>query len=105
VHRHKDAVNTREGEPEMELAKSLVEASPEELWEPEEKSGEYCERGGNAHDEVEVTDDEVFADGSAREIVASQEDTGEASCNEERNETDGKERRSRKLNAGVPQCT
>src|SRR5258708_40332919 len=77
VHRHEDTVDAGEGNPEVEFAKRLVQAPAKKFWEPEKQRAKNCERGRDAHDEMEMAGDEIVADGSGGEIVAGQENSGD----------------------------
>src|SRR5258708_11801528 len=86
VHRHEDTVDAGEGNPEVEFAKRLVQAPAKKFWEPEKQRAKNCERGRDAHDEMEMAGDEIVADGSGGEIVAGQENSGDSAGKKKGNE-------------------
>ena len=75
VQGHEDKIDAGEGEPEMNLAKRLVEPAAEEFWKPEKQGAKDGEGGGDAHDEMEMSGDKFVADGCGGEIAACKEDS------------------------------
>jgi len=103
VHGHEDEIDAGEGEPEMKLAKRLVESAAKEFWKPEKQCAEDGERSGDTHDEMEMSGDEFVADGRGGEIASREEDSRNSAGHEERNETDGEQHRGVELDARVPE--
>src|SRR5712664_800070 len=103
VHRHEDAVDAGKGNPEMEFAERFVQAAAKKFGEPEKQCAKNGKRGRDAHDEMEMTGDEIVADGSSGEIVAGEENPGESAGEKKRNKTEREKHGSVELDARVPQ--
>src|SRR5258708_26120640 len=78
VHGHEDAVDAGEGQPEMNFTERLVQAAAKHFGEPEEQRAKNGERGGDAHDEMEMAGNEIVADGRGGEIGACEGNPGES---------------------------
>src|ERR1700722_3407205 len=59
VEWHKDAVGADKSNPEVEHTESFVHHSPGHFGKPEIGSGKNGKDGGNSHNHVEMTDDEI----------------------------------------------
>ena len=94
VEGHEDAVSADEGQPEVDLAQSLVHHAAGHLGEPEEGSAEDAEDGGNRHHQVEVAHHEVGRVQHDVDGGLSQEEAADAAADEHRDETQ-REQRSR----------
>src|SRR5881296_1715582 len=103
VHRHENAVDASEGQPEMKFAERLVQAAAKKFGKPEKQRAKNGERRGDAHDQMEMAGDEIVADGgSGGEIVARQENSGEPAGEKKRNETEREKHGGVELEARVP---
>src|ERR1700739_1542132 len=103
VHRHENAVDTCEGEPEMNFAEGVVQAAAKHFREPEKQRAENRERRGDAHHQMEMAGNEIVADGSGGEIVTREEDSGKPAGQKKRNEAKREKHGGVELNAGVPE--
>ena len=90
VHGEERAVGGEEGDPEMELAESLVHEPAGHQGEPIVDAGEDGEGSGHGHDEMKMRDDEVGVVQIGVEHGLSEDGAGEASGDEERDEADGR---------------
>ena len=95
VHRHEDAVDADEGQEEVPLPDRLVHHLAVHLREPEVRAGEDAEHRGDAHDEVEVADDEVRAVQVGVDRRLREEEAADAAADEHRDEAEAEERRGR----------
>ena len=94
VHRHEDAVDADEGEPEMQFAERLVHHAADHLRAPEIRAGEDAEDGGDGHDEVEMGDDEVGGVQVGVNGRLREEEAADAAADEDGNESEAEERRA-----------
>src|SRR5258708_7492101 len=104
VHRHEDGVDAGEGQPEMNLAERFVQAAAKKFGEPEKQGAENGECRRDAHDEMEMAGDEIVADCSGGEIVAREENPGEAAGEKKRDEPEREKHGGIELDSRVPKC-
>ena len=76
-----------------QLTERLVHHAADHLRHPEIRSGEDPEDGGDGHDEVEVSDDEVGGVQIGVNRWLRQEETADAAADEHGDETEAEERR------------
>src|SRR5207302_8389892 len=88
----------------MNFAERFVQAAAKKFGEPEKHSAKNggCRR--YAHYEMKMAGDEIVANGSSGEIMASEENSGESAGEKKGDETQGKKHSRVELNARVPQC-
>src|ERR1700687_3252395 len=103
MHGHKNAVDTREGEPEIDSSEAFRQAAAEHFGKPEKQSAQKGKCGGNAHDQMKVPGDEIVADHDCGKVLAREEQSGDAAREKERDEPEGEEHGGGQLNLGVPQ--
>jgi len=77
MHGHEDTVDAGEGNPEVKFTSGSFRRRPKSLG-PEKQCAKNCERGRDAHNEMEMAGDEIVADGSGGEILAGEENAGES---------------------------
>src|SRR5260370_6654184 len=103
VQRRKDGVHADKREPEMDFAEALAQVASEHFRRPEIGGGENAEDGRDAHNQVEMGDDEI---GVVEEQVnrgLCQKQTGNPAGNKQGNESNGKEHRAGELNLPAPE--
>src|ERR1700694_5585276 len=101
VHGHENEIDAYEGKPEMNFAERFIEAAAKEFREPKKERAQDRESRRNAHDQMEVAGDEIVADGSGREVVAREENSGESTGKEKRNKTEGKQHGSDEVDSCI----
>src|SRR5712692_11026843 len=102
MHRHEDGVHAYKRKPEVDFAEAFAQVASEHFRRPEIGGGKNAEDGRDAHNQVEMGDDEI---GVVEEQVNGglrQKQTGNPAGNKQGNESDGKEHRAGELNLSTP---
>ena len=105
MHRHEDAIDARERQPEMQLSQRFVHGSAEHLRKPVIRRRENPENRRHAHDDVKVRHDVVRRVQHRVHRRLRQENPRKPAGDEKRNEPDGKQHRRMQLNFPAPHRT
>src|SRR5438445_13158271 len=94
MHRHEDGVHAYKREPEMDLAEALAQVASKHFRRPEIGRGENAEAGRDAHNQVEMGDDEIGVVETQVNRGLRQKQTGNPAGHKQGNESNGTEHRA-----------
>src|ERR1041384_4247695 len=103
VHWDEDRVDAEERDPEVNAADAFVHEAAEHLGEPEVERRKHAEDRRYTHYEVEVRRDDVSIVHRQVKRALAQDQSGNTTGDEQRNETDRKKHRGIEANAPAPQ--
>ena len=93
VHQEKCSIEESKAQEEVNLTKPLIHHAAEHLWEPVVDTGKDGERGSTEKNVVDVTYDEVGVVNVHVNRSGRHEDSGKATNDEHRNESNGVQHR------------
>src|SRR5580704_4159689 len=91
MHWHEDAIDTDEGEPEMQLPETFIHHAANHLGHPEIRSRKYPEDRGNGHNEVEVRNHEICCVKIGVQTGLRQEEAADTAADEHRDKSEGEQ--------------
>src|SRR5580692_1309581 len=102
MHRNERPIESDEKEPEVDLAKGLVQQSAGHLREPVVHAGKDRHQASADEYVMNVADDEVRAVNVQVERNGGEKDAGDAADRKQPDETDRKQHRRREVNFAAP---
>src|SRR5580704_15517834 len=105
MHRHKNAINADERQPEMPLAERVVHHAAEHFRKPEISGCKHPEDRCHRHHEVKMGDHEICAVQIDVQRRLRQKKTADSSANKYGNEAETEKRRSVEAHLGAVHCS